>query len=89
MSNETFSERRQARRLLDRLTVREFEVMRRVISGHLNKQIAAELGCSEKTVKVHRGRVYEKLAVRSIVELIRFADRAGIQPIQWQESAPL
>jgi FixJ family two-component response regulator len=53
----------QARRLLDLLTPREFEVMELVVSGMLNKQIAGELGMAEKTVKVHRGRVMQKLGV--------------------------
>jgi FixJ family two-component response regulator len=52
-----------ARRLLDLLTPCEFEVMELVVSGMLNKQIAGELGMAEKTVKVHRGRVMQKLGV--------------------------
>jgi FixJ family two-component response regulator len=64
-----------------RLTRREREVMVRVIAGKLNKQIAAELGTVEKTIKVHRGRVMQKLGVRTMVDLLRLADRAGVTPI--------
>ena len=71
-------ERDEARQLLDSLTPREFEVMRLVIAGMLNKQIAAELGTAEKTVKVHRGRVMQKLRVTSVAELVRLVQRACI-----------
>jgi FixJ family two-component response regulator len=70
------AEQNEARRLLDSLTPREFEVMQLVITGMLNKQIAGELGTAEKTVKVHRGRVMEKLGVTSVAELVRVAQRA-------------
>jgi FixJ family two-component response regulator len=60
------------------LTPREREVMTHVISGRLNKQIAGDLGTVEKTVKVHRGRVMAKLGVRSIADLVRLAEKAGI-----------
>ena len=43
--------------------------------GRLNKQIAAELGAAEKTIKVHRGRVMEKLGMESVAELVRFVDQ--------------
>ena len=76
-------ERDEARRLLDSLTPREFEVMRLVITGMLNKQIAAELGTAEKTVKVHRGRVMQKLGVTSVAELVRLVQRACIAPTMW------
>ena len=62
------------------LTPRETQVFRHVIAGHLNKQIAARLGTAEKTIKVHRARVMHKMAVRSVAELTRLADFAGIQP---------
>jgi FixJ family two-component response regulator len=71
----------EARRLLDLLTSREFEVMQLVITGMLNKQIAGELGTAEKTVKVHRGRVMRKLGVASVAELVRLVERAGIVPV--------
>ena len=59
------------------LTPREREVLQHVISGQLNKQIAADLGTVEKTVKVHRARVMEKMKVQSVAELVRLAERAG------------
>src|SRR4029079_7968753 len=62
------------------LTHREREVLEHVIAGRLNKQIAATLGTVEKTIKVHRGRMMAKLGVRSVAELVRLADRAGIAP---------
>jgi FixJ family two-component response regulator len=60
------------------LTPREFEVMTLVVRGLLNKQIAVELGTVEKTVKVHRARVMEKMEVQSLAELVRIAERVGI-----------
>jgi FixJ family two-component response regulator len=72
------TERKEARRLLDLLTPREFEVMQLVIRGMLNKQIAGELGTAEKTVKVHRGRVMQKLGVTSVADLVRLAERASV-----------
>jgi FixJ family two-component response regulator len=62
------------------LTAREREVLRHVVSGQLNKQIAADLGTSEKTIKVHRSRVMQKMAAGSLAELVRMADEAGIEP---------
>jgi FixJ family two-component response regulator len=69
-----------ARTLLAKLTPREFEVMQRVIAGRLNKQIADELGASEKTVKIHRGRVLSKMEVTSVADLVRVAQAAGVAP---------
>lgn len=62
------------------LTPREHEVMTYVITGMLNKQIAYALGISEKTVKVHRGRVMEKLGVASVADLVRLCQKAGVGP---------
>ena len=56
---------------LSSLTPREREVLTRVVAGRLNKQIAAELGIVEKTIKVHRGRVMGKMGVRSVADLVR------------------
>ena len=70
----------EARRLLDLLTPREFEVMQLVTTGMLNKQVAGELGTAEKTVKVHRGRVMQKLCVTSVAELVRLVEKAGVAP---------
>lgn len=61
-----------------RLSPREVEVLALVVTGMLNKQIAAELGVVEKTVKVHRARVMEKMRAGSVAELVRLADRAGV-----------
>ena len=63
---------------LKSLTAREAQVFALVVTGMLNKQIAAELGIVEKTVKVHRARVMEKMRAGSLAELVRLADRAGI-----------
>jgi FixJ family two-component response regulator len=60
------------------LTSREREVMKRVVAGLLNKQIGAELGTSETTVKIHRHQVMEKMRAGSLAELVRMADRLGI-----------
>lgn len=60
------------------LTPREHEVMTHVVAGRLNKQIAGDLGTVEKTIKVHRGRVMSKLGVRSVADLVRLAEKAGI-----------
>jgi FixJ family two-component response regulator len=63
---------------LKTLTAREAQVFALVVTGMLNKQIAAELGIVQKTVKVHRARVMEKMRAGSLAELVRLADRAGI-----------
>jgi FixJ family two-component response regulator len=60
------------------LTPREREVMARVVAGLLNKQIGAELGTSETTVKIHRHQVMEKMGAGSLPELVRMADRLGV-----------
>jgi len=72
------AEKNNARRLVELLTPREFEVMQLVVTGMLNKQIAAELGMAEKTVKVHRARVMEKLRLTSVANLVRLVETAGI-----------
>jgi FixJ family two-component response regulator len=64
----------------DRLTPREQEVMALVVSGLLNKQVAGDLFISEKTVKVHRARVMEKMEVESLAALVLLAQRLGITP---------
>jgi FixJ family two-component response regulator len=62
------------------LTPREREVMALVVRGLLNKQIADELGASEKTIKIHRGRVMGKMQVRSVADLVRAAEKIGLGP---------
>jgi FixJ family two-component response regulator len=68
------------RQRLASLTPREREVLVHVIAGRLNKQIAADLGTVEKTIKVHRARIMEKMAVGSLAELVRVAERLGLPP---------
>jgi FixJ family two-component response regulator len=77
---QTAGEKAEARRMLDSLTPREFEVMQLVSTGMLNKQVGGELGTAEKTVKVHRGRVMQKLGITSVAELIRLIQKAGVAP---------
>ncbi len=60
------------------LTPREREVLEHIVAGELNKQVAAQLGTVEKTIKVHRARVMEKMGVQSLAELARLAERIGI-----------
>jgi len=79
-------EKAAARRLLDLLTPREFEVMQLVITGMLNKQIASELGIAEKTIKVHRGRVMKKLRIVSVADLVRLVETAQIPFSEWRET---
>jgi RNA polymerase sigma factor (sigma-70 family) len=66
--------------LLSAISRREYEVMRWVIAGLLNKQIAQKMGITEKTVKVHRGRVMEKMQVGSVAELVRLLEKVEITP---------
>lgn len=66
------------------LTQREREVFERVVAGYLNKQIAADLGIAEKTVKVHRSRVMQKMAVKSVAQLARVAEQIGIGVPAWE-----
>jgi RNA polymerase sigma factor (sigma-70 family) len=74
------TERTKIQALVEQLTPREREVMELVVAGKLNKQIAAELGASEKTIKVHRGRVMQKMQVFSVAELVRLTESLGINP---------
>jgi FixJ family two-component response regulator len=79
-------EKAAARRLLDLLTPREFEVMQLVVTGMLNKQIASELGIAEKTIKVHRGRVMKKLGIVSVADLVRLVETAQVAFPGWRET---
>ena len=65
-------------RRLESLTAREREVFALVVQGLLNKQVAAELGTSEKTIKVHRARVMQKMEADSLADLVRMGTRLGI-----------
>jgi FixJ family two-component response regulator len=71
---------RELRNRYQSLTAREQEVMQRVISGLLNKQIAAELQITEFTVKIHRGHVMQKMCADSLADLVRMAETLGIRP---------
>jgi len=75
IARRKWAEIAQLRERLDGLTVREKEVMRLVVQGLLNKQVAAELGITEKTVKVHRAQVMHKMNAGSLADLVRMADR--------------
>ena len=74
----TEARRAEIQRRVRLLTKRETEVFALVVTGMLNKQIAAALGIGEKTVKVHRARVMEKMRAGSVAELVRLADEAGV-----------
>jgi FixJ family two-component response regulator len=65
-------------RLFESLTPRERQVLERIVRGHLNKQIAANLGIGEKTVKAHRGRLMSKMGARSVPELVHLSARVGV-----------
>jgi len=83
-SSEHWLQRLQRKDVRDRLatlTPREFDVLKGVVAGMLNKQIAAQFGTTEGTIKVHRGRVMEKMGATSVAELVILAQRGGIGPI--------
>jgi FixJ family two-component response regulator len=71
------------------LTPREREIMALVVTGRMNKQIAADLEVSEITVKVHRGHVMRKMGARSLADLVRMADRLGVSAQKSDPSKPL
>jgi FixJ family two-component response regulator len=75
------SDSSQLKSALDSLTSREREVMGLVAAGLVNKQIAAEIGVSEVTVKFHRGNLMRKMGAKSIAELVRMADSLGVRRI--------
>jgi FixJ family two-component response regulator len=72
------SERERVAKCLSSLTERERQVLEQIVAGKLNKQIAADLGTSEKTVKFHRGNLMRKMGVRGVADLVKMAERAGV-----------
>ena len=78
-SRELYSEQKSIQSKIATLTPREREVWMQVVAGRLNKQIAGDLGIVEKTTKVHRKRVMEKLGVRNLVDLVRMADKLSLR----------
>jgi two-component system response regulator FixJ len=78
----SYQEKQEIRRRMELLTPRETEILRYVIAGTLNKQIAAQLGIAEPTVKIHRGRIMEKLCAESVADLVRLAEKAGMSPLK-------
>ena len=77
-SRQQHAEFRELQERYESLTAREQDVMRQVVSGLLNKQIAAELNITEYTVKIHRGRAMRKMRAESLADLVRMADHLGI-----------
>jgi RNA polymerase sigma factor (sigma-70 family) len=71
-------EREDLQKRFDRLTPREREIFALITAGLLNKQVGAELGTAEKTIKVHRARVLEKMKAKSLADLVRMAERLNI-----------
>jgi two-component system, LuxR family, response regulator FixJ len=74
-----FDELKNLQKLISKLTERELEVFKYVVTGKLNKQIAQELNIAEHTVKLHRGKITEKLGMKSVAEMVRIAEKAGIK----------
>jgi FixJ family two-component response regulator len=79
---------RELRRLFESLSERELEVLGHVVRGKLNKQIAADLGINERTVKLHRTAITRKLGLHSVAELTRVTTEAGLFPAAESEFGP-
>ena len=79
---EAENSRRDVQKRFDSLTPREREVMALVTTGLMNKQIAANVGLSEITVKIHRGHVMKKMQAKSVADLVRMADALGINQVK-------
>jgi FixJ family two-component response regulator len=77
-AKEKLAELREIQERVESLTPREHEVFALVVTGMLNKQIAFEMGISEKTIKVHRARVMQKMQAESLADLVRLAEKVGI-----------
>jgi two-component system, LuxR family, response regulator FixJ len=88
IAREICAQLQSIRERLSTLTPREYEVLRHIIAGQLNKQIAADLGTVEKTIKVHRARVMDKMRVASLAELVRLTVHIGLQSADAQCSQP-
>ena len=80
-AKEKQAELREIQERVESLTPREREVFALVVTGMLNKQIAFEMGISEKTIKVHRARVMQKMQAESLADLVRLAEKAGVKPV--------
>jgi len=78
-TRQQHAEMRELRERYESLTPRERQVMQEVVSGRLNKQVAAELSITEFTVKIHRGRVMHKMRADSLADLVRMAESLGIR----------
>ena len=84
-ARQRFAGLESVRQRIATLTPREHEVMAYVITGMLNKQIAGELAIAEDTVKIHRGRVMQKLGIVSVAELVRLCEKVGVKPAEVSE----
>ena len=71
-------EHRRLADIIAALTPRERQVLAGIVAGRLNKQIAVDLGIAEKTIKYHRGNLMRKMKVRTVADLVKVAERAGI-----------
>ena len=78
MLRRAHEERERVAKRLATLTDRERQVLERIVAGKLNKQIAAELGTVEKTIKFHRSNLMHKMGVRVVADLVKLAERAGV-----------
>ncbi|MGF6918150.1 response regulator transcription factor [Paraburkholderia sp. 40] len=78
MESRRRHEREEIEERMRHLTRREREVMELVVTGRLNKQVASDLGAAEKTIKIHRARVMEKMKARSIVDLVHLVRKGGV-----------